>query len=283
MGDNYDFYNSNALRNPFKGYLIHPVEANLMRAKLASDRQNQAQFKNERANILEFPENQYQHISAASTRVIDFVKTEKKVGELLDAESRSDPVQICYDSELTLEKIGEAMTLVEEYAEAFKRDMPMEMKKEIRLHQRLFDSFYSGSTCKNFLWQLREAFDIGDWRRFVNLFRSTVSNLDAQYLSILRARKNLFEEDDLSLESVGSNIDAGRAKRSIGLSTSPISLCRKEIIMILKFMMNLVMEIKKLNEARIGKDQKERVRAAKQSQLSRKTSMRRVREAQKMA
>jgi hypothetical protein len=283
LGDNYDFYNSNALRNPFKGYLIHPVEANLMRAKLASDRQNQAQFKNERANILEFPENQYQHISAASTRVIDFVKTEKKVGELLDAESRSDPVQICYDSELTLEKIGEAMTLVEEYAEAFKRDMPMEMKKEIRLHQRLFDSFYSGSTCKNFLWQLREAFDIGDWRRFVNLFRSTVSNLDAQYLSILRARKNLFEEDDLSLESVGSNIDAGRAKRSIGLSTSPISLCRKEIIMILKFMMNLVMEIKKLNEARIGKDQKERVRAAKQSQLSRKTSMRRVREAQKMA
>jgi hypothetical protein len=207
LGDNYDFYNSNALRNPFKGYLAHPVEAGLMRAKLASDRENLVQFKNERANILEYLENQYQRISAASTRVIDFVKTEKKVGELLDAESHGDPVRICYDSELALEKIGEAMTLVEEYAETFKRDMPMQMKKDIRRHQRIFDSFYAGSTCETLMGQLREAFDIGDWRRFVNLFRSTTSNLDTKYLSILRARKNLFEEDDLSLNSVGCNIN----------------------------------------------------------------------------
>ncbi|PMD18625.1 hypothetical protein NA56DRAFT_661273 [Hyaloscypha hepaticicola] len=108
LGDNYDFYNSNALRNPFKGYLVHPVEAGLMRAKLASDRETLVQFKNERANILEYLENQYQRISAASTRVIDFVKTEE----------------------------------------------------------------------------------------------------NAQYLSILRARKNLLEEDDLSLDSVGCNIDS---------------------------------------------------------------------------
>lgn len=85
--------------------------------------------------------------------------------------------------------------------------MPIEMKKEIRLHQRLFDSFYAGSTWKNSLWQLREALDIGDWTRFVNLFRSTVSYLNANHLSILRARKELFEEDDLSLDSVGCNID----------------------------------------------------------------------------
>ena len=181
LGDNFDFYHSNALRNPFKGYLAHPVEAGLMRAKLASDRENLVQFENERANILEYLETQYQRISAASTEVIDFVKT---------------------------------TTLVEEYAEAFKRDMPMEMKKDIRRHQRLFDSFYAGSNCEALMRQLREAFDIADWRRFVNLFRSTVSNLDAHFLLILRTRKQLFEEDDLSLDSVGCNIDSELSRSS---------------------------------------------------------------------
>ena len=225
LGDNYDFYNSNALRNPFKGYIVHPVEAGLMRAKLASDRENLVQFKNERANILKYLENQYQRISAASTEVIDFVKTMKKVGELLDTESRGDPVQTCFDSELALEMIGEAMTLVEEYAEAFKRDMPMEIKKKkkkknIRRHQRLFNSFYAGSTCETFLRQLREAFDIADWRRFVSLFRSTVSNLDAHFLLILRTRRQLFEEDDLSLDSVGCNIvsELSRSREEINWS-----------------------------------------------------------------
>jgi hypothetical protein len=47
--------------------------------------------------------------------------------------------------------------------------------------------------------------------------------------------------------------------------------------------MNLLMEIKKTKEAKIGKNQKERVRAAKQKQVSRKMSMRRVRGAPKMA
>jgi hypothetical protein len=90
----------------------------------------------------------------------------------------------------------------------------MEMKEDIRRHQRLFDSSYAGSNCEALMRQLREAFDIADWRRFVNLFRSTVSNLDAHFLLILRTRKQLFEEDDLSLDSVGCNIDSELSRSS---------------------------------------------------------------------
>ncbi len=199
LGDQYDFYNKNALQNPFKGKHTHPIEAALMRAKLVSGKEDLVEFKNQRAIILEYLENQYQCISSAAIRLVDFVKEEKFHDGLLDAHLLNDPARHCWDYHRHMEKLGKAMLLVEEYAQSFKRDMPMEIKQEVRQYQRLFDSFYSRSRIRALLWRLREAFEIGNLTSFVDLFCKLVNELDTDYVLILKLRKNLFQFDDLSL------------------------------------------------------------------------------------
>ena len=128
-----------------------------MRAKTTSDKENLGDFKNERANIVECLEEQYRRISSANAILIDFVKEEKRYGGLFDVGSKDDPVRSSHDPEQTTEKLGQAMSLVEEFADSFKRYMTVEMKRPIVLHRKLFDSFYSGSILQPMAFRLRSS------------------------------------------------------------------------------------------------------------------------------
>ena len=140
----------------------------------------------------------------AASRLAEFVKEEKRYDGLLDAEIVDNTFPYRWNSGRYMEKAGTAMVLVEEYVESFKRDVPMEMKAEIRQHQTLFDSFCSGSCVTALVWRLREAFEIYNLTTFVVLY---VNELDRDYLLILKLRKELFKRDDLSMKKVGCDID----------------------------------------------------------------------------
>jgi hypothetical protein len=100
-----------------------------------------------------------------------------------------------------------ALVLLKEYIESFKRDMPLEIKANIRLHQHIYNKFYSSLAINSFLQNLESAFETQDYDRFAEHYISAVDHLDAEYLEIRQARKELFEGGHPELNFRGCDVD----------------------------------------------------------------------------
>jgi hypothetical protein len=99
------------------------------------------------------------------------------------------------------------LVLLKEYIESFKRDMPLEIKTKIRLHQHIYNKFYSSLAINSFLQNLESAFETQDYDRFAEHYISAVDHLDAEYLEIRQARKELFEGGLPELNFRGCDVD----------------------------------------------------------------------------
>jgi hypothetical protein len=175
-----------------------------MRAKAASEIEDLSAFKIERAHIVEYLETEYKRILETACRLNDFIKENKCEGGLFDA-SRENHSR--WQNENNNRQRATALVLLQEYAESFKRDIPLEIKTEIRLHQSLYDSFYADLWINTLLQQVNTAFETRDHGKFAEYFIYAVDELDEEYLEIREARKQLFKGDILALNQLGCDID----------------------------------------------------------------------------
>jgi hypothetical protein len=141
LGSQYRFYYANPLQNPFRGEdASHPVEAALKRAKTAANCVDLVEFKKERVAVIVYLEPGYQRIFGAACRLREFVLDNKCGGGLFDIHRQyytEDP------NDGKNRQRATALVLLKEYIESFKRDMPLEIKSNIRLYQHIYNNIYS--------------------------------------------------------------------------------------------------------------------------------------------
>ncbi|CAG8952678.1 hypothetical protein HYFRA_00008920 [Hymenoscyphus fraxineus] len=194
IGSDDDYANWCAKGNPFYGDYVHPVEKNLMAAKLEAGKNHVSAFKALRKSVLEYLENQYQRITKAAGDLSNFVLTQKSTYGLFDPNTRHLPVYLNGD---TQSGVLTAMVLLENYSTSFKRDMPLETKMQCYSLDYSFSSLY-GMMEPNFQFErVVRAFEASDLRDFVKWYQNAVDLFDEQYLEIRAARKQLFKFDML--------------------------------------------------------------------------------------
>ncbi|KAH7418947.1 hypothetical protein BKA64DRAFT_715523 [Cadophora sp. MPI-SDFR-AT-0126] len=175
--------------NPFKeSGCNHPVEAALMLARTYADNGDGQQFKVERAAVIEYPEFQFQRVSAAASAIVSFVKEEKCSGGIFDCwqatwSSDEECATIC----------ASTMMLLEEYDTAFKRDMPFDVKVKFRQFRSQFERVYATT-------------GVGITQALL-IFKAAVDRLDNLFLEMLRARRELFMWDAPTFDDRQCTID----------------------------------------------------------------------------
>jgi hypothetical protein len=201
--------------NPFrsdrytKSTVFHPIEQGPIDTRRFSVREESGNFKNARASILYYLEPQYQRIEKAANNIVDFIKEHKRIGELFDP--RRGPVPAKKDSA----KICAAMVLLEEFADSFKRDMPFLIKWRYRKLQRGIEERYSITLTGQALSRLRTAFELDEFGKFEEMFRTAFEYLDGQYLEIVRVRKELFKWDAFNERGCDIEVDLSTCEERV--------------------------------------------------------------------
>jgi hypothetical protein len=228
LGFQHRFYYQNPLHNPFRNEdATHPVEAALMRAKTASNYEHLLMFKKERLAVIEYLEPGYQRIFRAACRLRDFALDNKCDGGLFDVHRQYYAEGSHYGKN---RQCATALVLLKEYIESFKRDMLLEIKTNIRLHQHIYNKFYSSLAINSFLQNLESAFETQDYDRFAGHYISAVDRLDAEYLEIRQARRELFEGGPPELNFRGCDVDLELScfDKKVDWSVNEISVVSQE-------------------------------------------------------
>ncbi|KAE9373640.1 hypothetical protein N431DRAFT_465918 [Stipitochalara longipes BDJ] len=100
---------------------------------------------------------------------------------------------------------------LEDYAKSFVRDVPYDIRFQIRKQQRKFDLIYASLEREVLMRKLSEALEIDRptthplaWKTW---FMAAVDDMDKQYLEIRKARKELFDYDPANDQNHGCDID----------------------------------------------------------------------------
>lgn len=199
--DHMALVHSDSYENPFHGEWAlfgfplgsHPAESALLEAARMLIRDWKggqdiiAQLKRLRSNTIKFLERQYQKIQKAADELVQFIKYNKKHGQLFDPANSS--FKFLYGDQ------DEAFVLLHDYAEPFSRELTMASKIKIcRLngsYQKRFDML----PIEIALRKCTDAYKAHDGEGFIKYFKIAVDDMDAQYIEIRNARKQLFKWD----------------------------------------------------------------------------------------
>ncbi|ESZ93171.1 hypothetical protein SBOR_6450 [Sclerotinia borealis F-4128] len=184
--------------NPFWNGIFHPkgnahtLEYTLGRARYWAEWDYREtittkHFKRERSKVLKYLENQFCAVRAASDRLVDFVKLEKRDGGIF--------LPFDLHESFDLVSYTEALVLLEEYAESFTRELDPSTKSAIRVGGALFKARYELLPRELWLKGCDIAYQLRDTDKFFLHFRSAVEDMDRQYREMLEARALLFEWD----------------------------------------------------------------------------------------
>ncbi|KAF7879483.1 hypothetical protein EAF04_000679 [Stromatinia cepivora] len=186
--------------NPFRGSWVcfdfyldsHPVESAIFEASdiLMRDwkgAQDIAQLKGLRSNTIKFLERQYQKIQKAADELVQFIKDQKKHGKLFDPTKLS--------SEFFYGDRDEAFVLLHNYAESFCRELTTATKIEICRLDGSYQKRFQLLPREIALRKCTNAYKDHNEEGFTKYFKSAVDDMDAQYIEIRNARKQLFKWD----------------------------------------------------------------------------------------
>jgi len=187
--------------SPYKGNPHHPVENALDYASAACELGKVSTFLKARKAVLEYLEPQYRRILECSLQLLEYIKQHKVAESFLSAVAPS-PI-------FSGPPPAEAMLRLGDYANAFVRDVPWEIRLRMRDLQRIFGLPYAKLPREALMHQLTSLFDSGDFSHlsipeFTNLFKLAVDDMDTQMLEIRKARKELFDKD---FEDLGHDVD----------------------------------------------------------------------------
>jgi len=204
----------NPFTEEFSGGQVHPVEQALSRENtFAQDFTSDVDFlyaggvatyfKEQRTMIVNFLEPQYKQLVEAGNRLNLFIKQEKTLGGIFDAD-RSTKTSAAASSEVTSSwSLG--LVFLEDYAKSFKRHCPPEFRANFIRHGKYWENAAQKLPMEVGLKQLHEMFETGDFESFVDVFKFVCDDMDKQYLEIRRARKELFAWD--VSDNTGCEID----------------------------------------------------------------------------
>ncbi|KAJ8065314.1 hypothetical protein OCU04_006005 [Sclerotinia nivalis] len=186
--------------NPFRGSWVcfnlyldsHPVESAMLEASEMLKRdwkgaQDIAQLKGLRSNTIKFLERQYQRIQKAADELVQFIKDQKKHGKLFDPTNSSFGF-FSGDQD-------EAFVLLHNYAESFCRELTTVTKIEICRLNGSYQKRFQLLPREIALEKCTNAYKAHDEEGFIKYFKSAVDDMDAQYIEIRNARKQLFKWD----------------------------------------------------------------------------------------
>lgn len=101
------------------------------------------------------------------------------------------------------------MSLVEKYADSFKRDTPPSITSKIRFNQIRYDTYFSADhnpeSLTGLLTRLNIYFEQRNRHEWLKLFGPVVDKLDGAYIKMLKRRKELLDYD--TLKQPGVEID----------------------------------------------------------------------------
>ena len=202
--------------NPFLQKPLHPVEGGFRKANRLSKGDNLEKFFEARNSVLDYLERQYLRIAAAASATADYVKGLKRRKHLFDPAGARD--YCIYRDDLV-----EGMLVLEDYANAFTRDVPEPTRKKIRTIRSEFDLYYSTQARSVLLKQMRGWFiglskeDICErtLQKFIQCFKTAVDDMDSQYLQIRHARRALFDHDDANDPTPSIDLELGRCDERI--------------------------------------------------------------------
>ncbi|KAE9373677.1 hypothetical protein N431DRAFT_482646 [Stipitochalara longipes BDJ] len=204
-------YHSNINKN------VHPVEQALYLGRIAHELEDLPGYKKQRAIIPNYLEPQYQRIVAASTDIRQFIKENKRQGEMFDYED--GPCWCCdskdYDDlfrHLRHAPLAEALVYLEQYAAAFRRDVPIKVLTEIKKQKRHFDRHYFDNEREQLLFKMNQDFEMMDYEHYVEYFKRAFNDMEQQRLEIQKARKELFKFDLANDRQCDINADFGESE-----------------------------------------------------------------------
>jgi hypothetical protein len=208
--ETYDAH-KNPFEKPQNGDQDHPVEQALCKANQSAWRISNPEssdyeaiaamnFGEQRAMVLNFLDPQYKQIVDASNHLNMFIKEEKVPGGLFDANAdRGKSFKHPDNSEV----MSLGLVFLDEYAKSFQRHSPPEFRAKIIRQSQVWAKDREELPREQGLTRLHQMFESQDFTSFVEVFRFVCDDLDAQYLEIRKARRELFAwdiEDDKGCE-----------------------------------------------------------------------------------
>ncbi|PVH73010.1 hypothetical protein DL98DRAFT_59310 [Cadophora sp. DSE1049] len=189
--------------NPYIFPTVHPVEKALREARKASDVNDYKAFKAHRLTLLISLENQYIRLALMSDRIVKLVKSQKEQGGCLYG------FQFGYDHHaFQIDDDKKAICLIQlhDYAEAFTRDAPDEIRISLRRYKWIVTRLYNALPRERYLQDLEDAYDMQDLPKFRESFIKATGDMYNQWLKIRAARLKLLAFDWDS-QNAGCKID----------------------------------------------------------------------------
>ena len=138
----------------------------------------------------------------ACSNIMAYIKAEMAYNSFFGASSSQ--IHVYIDDR---HKVAEGIVLLEEFAAAFRRDVPIAMKSEIKKQQRIFDDHYYTVEREGSLQELNRSLDLEEFRDFKKLFIAVFQDMEKQFLEILDTRKELFGFDHCKKADCDASID----------------------------------------------------------------------------
>ncbi|TGO49884.1 hypothetical protein BCON_0197g00160 [Botryotinia convoluta] len=209
--------------NPFgpqdNNYKSHPVNRHLSNAAAAVRRRDIVALRNNRKAVIEYLEPQYTRILEQVKKFREYTeKQNQRFGiwkgvsilekQILDHErAANSALDWSFNShpETRTKSIdfSEALVVLEEYAESFSRDIPLETRRQIALvryeyygHYEIMEREVAIRKLQKMVVDMPQPFDEAAVE-FKKLYMLAANDMQKQFLEIRRARRRLVEDDSV--------------------------------------------------------------------------------------
>ncbi|CAD6442767.1 52193f30-ead5-4c28-89ef-7c627d989225 [Sclerotinia trifoliorum] len=184
------------------------AECLLRQAQAAALVNDSEKFKGFRKELLlEIKGERYKIIKNGRARFYKFIEQNRIFRGMLCSGEFHNDVYRCQEYTLDLSEdtalrrnwrisITEALIVLEDYASSFLRDTS-NMNSKLRAGHRLYDPthLYHALPREQLMRRIQDAYVSWDFSSFLQYYKEVVHDMDAQYIEILEARKNLFRWD----------------------------------------------------------------------------------------
>ncbi|KAF8849461.1 hypothetical protein BDZ45DRAFT_604361, partial [Acephala macrosclerotiorum] len=174
----------------------HPVESDLRKAGNCVLESGLEEFKEHRKNVLNYLEWQYCKIHATRRYIIAFIKEQKVVQGLFDADRVLwNPYHYLNDRIQLGTAMSIGLLLLQDYATAYVRKIPFDNRALRIRYKRKLEKVYSLIEREVALSALDDHMAEENLKRYIYQFKIAFHDMEKQYAEIQNARRSLFKAD----------------------------------------------------------------------------------------
>lgn len=201
----------------FRGRNLHPIQQYLEQCRIAVFHNSIIKFEASRDQLLLYLERQYRQVNECASRLNNFIKLEKtdsgflslakrnaEVPRFMPTASHTESSSITmkqdqsndeYKNNKWWDRSTEALILLERYADSFDRELSFKFQVDIENRTDNISRMYESVPRGELMINLREAYQLREFKQFIQWFQEAVDDMDRQLMKIREARKGLYEWD----------------------------------------------------------------------------------------